>query len=286
MNRNFIAQSLGDPSKNLLFFLAFGTFGLAIASDVMSDLVLNKLGAWLAVRWGINAIAFRCTALGSIVLMLFSIVWLSDLSERLGKRYAPAKVKPQPLKATLPGLIVVASKTRPGVISAAEAAIAHHWNAGNGNLQHLWIICGGQDILANTRNLLTKLTGDFQFLQENRLRFTFCDCDRPSRQLEIYLEILDPTEVDDPNATFNLTNKIYQQAAAAGLEPGDIIADYTGGTKSMTAGTILTCASPEKRLQFMRPGGYTADGRAYASLPSAATEVRVEFQLKAPSILK
>ncbi len=111
--------------------------------------------------------------------------------------------------------------------------------------------------------------------------FNYIDPDDAAKTLKITLKTLPEKDVDDPNATFMLINSIYEEAANEGIEVADIIADYTGGTKSMTAGLILACAQPERRLQFMRPGGYTDDGRADLKLDSIATEVKVSFRLKA-----
>lgn len=88
-------------------------------------------------------------------------------------------------------------------------------------------------------------------------------------------------DADNPHASFNLVNEIYEEAEVFEIEPENIIADYTGGTKSMTAGLILACANPERALQFMRPGGYDAEGRADRSKPSEATKVEIAFKLKA-----
>ena len=52
----------------------------------------------------------------------------------------------------------------------------------------------------------------------------------------------------------------------------------------MTAGMILACTNPERRLQFMRPSGYTSDGRADPDKGSVATEVKIAFELKALKI--
>lgn len=80
--------------------------------------------------------------------------------------------------------------------------------------------------------------------------------------------------------SFKAFNKACSITDRLGIEDSDLIADYTGGTKSMTAGIILACTSPERRLQFLRPGSYTAEGRADTTKPSVATEVEIAFQLK------
>ena len=55
--------------------------------------------------------------------------------------------------------------------------------------------------------------------------------------------------------------------------------DYTGGTKSMTAGMILACASPRRHLQFMKPRRYTADGRAEPGAESDPVAIDIRFEL-------
>lgn len=125
------------------------------------------------------------------------------------------------------------------------------------------------------------MTGSRQFLSPQRFEFEYCEPNNRSRKLKISLKVLPEETIHDPNATFKLVNQIYTQASEEQLEPEQIIADYTGGTKSMTAGLILACASPQRRLQFMLPKAYTMGGQADAAQPSVATEVSVAFQIKA-----
>lgn len=279
MSRNFI-QGLVDPGKNLLFFLIFGTYGLTIASDALSDLVLNRFGNWLETHWKLNPIAFRLLVFVLITLFIVLAIALTNLSKWFTTH--PATVKPKPLRATLSGLIVIASITRPGDKSAAQAAIEHHWNDGKGNLQHCWIICGGTESEKHARALLNDLQGQRRWISDRE--FELKDLGDPARQLQVSLKTVaetEVTEVDDPHVTFALVNDIYDEATRLEIEDRDIIADYTGGTKSMTAGIILACTDPERRLQFMRPSSYTPDGRADTTKPSVATEVKIAFQLKA-----
>lgn len=279
MKQNLITQAIADPTKNLLIFLIFGTFGLAIASDSLSELVLDNLGQWMQAQWGLNPIAFRVLLFAGIVIAIWLFIVVTDFSKWLVK--VPVTVEPQPLLRTELGLIVVVSKTPPGVKSAAAAAIEYHWIKGTGNLKHCWLICGGQESLQSARTMLKELTGSDEYFHADKFDFKFSHPDNPKRILKLTLKNLDEKNVDNPNATFNLVNKIYKEAEAEELEAADIIADYTGGTKSMTAGLVLaSCASPERQLQFMRPGGYKPDGRADTSLPSVATEVQVNYQLK------
>ena len=280
MKKNFIAEAIADPTKSFFFFLVFGIFGLSIASDALSDLVFGNLGTWLEATLGISELGFKIGIFAIIILLILLSIALTDLSTWLLQRFDPATVKPKPLKATCQGLITIMSRTRPGGKSAPEVAIEHHWMEGKGNLEHCWLICGGAESLQDARKLMQKITGEEQFLNPQKLEFEFCDPDDPNRKLKVSFKVLREEAIHDPNATFKLVNEIYTQASQEQLESEQIIADYTGGTKSMTAGLILACASPQRRLQFMLPKSYTMGGQADTAQPSVATEVNVAFRIK------
>ncbi len=70
--------------------------------------------------------------------------------------------------------------------------------------------------------------------------------------LHVRIVDLAPELINDPNHIRQLINSIYIQATEqTGLSPIDFIADYTGGTKSMTAGMVLACSKPERKLQYL-----------------------------------
>jgi len=277
---NRLVQGLVDPGKSLLFFLVFGTFGLTLASDAFSDLVLNRFGEYLQTHWKINPVIFRLIILVVMTSLIILTIALSNLSRwmMIGR---PSEVQPKPLKATFPGLIVIASIVQQGVKSAAQVAIEHHWNEGKGNLQHCWIICGGSKSLEHARSIVKQMQGQVELVKSNTMEFKLTDPHDSQRQLRISLRNLEPAKADDPNETFKLVNQIYEEAAREAIEASNLIADYTGGTKSMTAGVVLACANPERHLEFMKPDGYTEEGRADLSKDAIATDVKINFQLKA-----
>jgi CRISPR-associated protein (Cas_Cas02710) len=74
--------------------------------------------------------------------------------------------------------------------------------------------------------------------------------------------------------------EIYAEAKDKfNLTEEGIIADYTGGTKSMTSGMVLACTSPNRALQFMKPQQYTEDGRADVQAGSVPVAVDIRFEL-------
>lgn len=281
MRKNLL-QDLVDPRNNPLFFLVVGTFGLTIASNSISDLILNRVGEYLQNKWHINLDLYKFLVFAIITLLIVLAIVFTNLSQWFIRR--PTSIQPKPLTATFPGLIVIASIAPPGVKSAAQAAIEHHWDEGAGNLRHCWIICGGQKSQDHARSIIDQMQGQIVIINDNATEFWLTHAHDTERQLQIYFKKLEPEATDDPNETFKLVNQIYEEAAQANIEPSDLIAHYTGGTKSMTAGIVLACANPGRRLEFMKPRGYTPDGRADNSQTSIATDVKLNFQLKAAKL--
>jgi len=70
-------------------------------------------------------------------------------------------------------------------------------------------------------------------------------------------------DADDPKETYYLVRSVYEEAQALRLSEKNVVADYTGGTKSMTAGMVLACSISEDRdAQYMKASTVTAAGIA------------------------
>jgi hypothetical protein len=63
------------------------------------------------------------------------------------------------------------------------------------------------------------------------------------------------------------------EAVIAGLQPHEIVADISGGTKAMTAGLTLACLARDRDMQFMkRP----RDTSGHEKLKTPAEPVRID----------
>ena len=83
---------------------------------------------------------------------------------------------------------------------------------------------------------------------------------------------------DDPQKSYYLVRSIYEEAKAFGLSEGDVIADYTGGTKSMTAGMVLACSTSEERdAEYMKALQVTSTGTASPSTEAVPVMVDLKF---------
>jgi hypothetical protein len=57
-----------------------------------------------------------------------------------------------------------------------------------------------------------------------------------------------------------------------------VIADYTGGTKSMTAGMALACSAvPGRDAEYMRAADLSAIGTAKATSDAQAIPIKLQF---------
>lgn len=86
-------------------------------------------------------------------------------------------------------------------------------------------------------------------------------------------------DADNPGKVYEVVEGIFQNLPE-GFDDSDIIADYTGGTKSMTAGLVLACAIPSRELQVLKPKTYKDDGTADREAGSDPRSVDIRFKLK------
>jgi hypothetical protein len=94
----------------------------------------------------------------------------------------------------------------------------------------------------------------------------------------IVAEIWPLEDADNVEETYRAVKIIYEIAQNKyKLAKDDIIADYTGGTKSMTTGMVLAALEQDARLQYMKPNQYEMDGRADRAAGSRPRMVQVDF---------
>lgn len=157
------------------------------------------------------------------------------------------------------GLIVLMS---PGSrTTAAENALRAHLST----IQHCWVIYGpdrpGQKPTSreNAELLGRKYKEN---INKNPITFHFKGI----------------ADEDNPQESYYLIRSIYEEGKALGLSEKDIIADYTGGTKSMTAGMVLACSVSEERdSEYMKAIKMTPSGVAEPSTEATPVLVDLKF---------
>jgi CRISPR-associated protein (Cas_Cas02710) len=261
----------------LYFFVVTPLLGLFI--NGLSSLIFETVCTWLEAHWGQSKVFWQfCFALLFLVLLVPLLIvshvqqFLRELRDRVfGNQNAP-QINTKELTETFPGLIVLASPTpitanRP---TPAEVVIRHHLQ--DGKLQHCWIICT-EESRSEAKNIIDKLVAEGKCGSHIFHYPDSIEKKTPNHQESLNL-LIPPDKADDPNYICELVDGIYQEANAYNMEDLQIITDYTGATKSMTAGVILACTNPERRLQYISQSQRNKNGS------NLLIEVEISYKLK------
>lgn len=235
----------------LLFFLVIYLIG--VTTNSLSDYIIGKDGLGIS--------SALVTLIGLFILTL--IFFLFDPVARFVNFYMGKGTLETDLKAApslQKGLIVFANIPPLGQPMPAEPAIRYH--SQNKTLKHCWIITGGEKSYQAANSMITNLK------LENGLK-----------NINFTIKPMTGDHADNPAEVYKLVEEIFNDLPDD-LNESDIIADYTGGTKSMTTGMILSCALPSRNLQFMKPNQYKEDGTALREAGSEPRQIDINFKLK------
>ncbi|MBE3518902.1 MAG: hypothetical protein IMW97_01205 [Firmicutes bacterium] len=149
------------------------------------------------------------------------------------------------------GLIAILSV---GAEASAEVAIKYHEKT----LKHCWLLVGTSSQPQGPSQVFDAIRNKYQ---DTGIEFHKVDIRNP----------YDPAEV------FRKVRDIYEEARTKyGLREHEIIADYTGGTKSMSIGLALAASlSANRDLEYVIPRRQTAEETAVREI--AGTIVKVDL---------
>lgn len=156
------------------------------------------------------------------------------------------------------GLVAVVSGGN--YVPAGNALYHHSWaQVSASTLSHAYLLVGpGRGELSSQANA-------------KKLKLTY-------EAKGVQVDVWELDEADNVSEMFEKMKAIYDTARTRdGLGVADMIADYTGGTKTMTTGMILAVAMLGGDLQFMKPNAYLSDGRADGPAGSHPVLVNVDF---------
>ena len=190
--------------------------------------VIGNLIAGLLSIFADNSTWLLTALIASIVLLLWGIYLLR-------KQAAPLILVPEDQRpAKHRGLIVLVGTGRPGedpMSQSAGIAIEYHMSAGQKDgLETCWLIATGGE------------RGSIRVAQD--LEAT---CKEKNITPHIRM-VHDPFSVQE---TYNVVQKIYrQELTQVGFSEQEVISDFTGGVKPMSAGMILACGH-QRPMQYM-----------------------------------
>jgi CRISPR-associated protein (Cas_Cas02710) len=271
VKRDFLTDAIANPEKRPFIFIFVVVLALGVATNGLSTLILEVLGEWIQQTLKIDKIWWQLGVVSTLIVVVLLII--SNIWQKFFRGSSIDEAKVFPLKNTFPGLIVLVSL---GPNPPARAAIERHWNKGNGNLGHCWLICGGERSLQAAETLVAGLVeqGIPPKIFHYGRSYEFSNLDSQDKMLNL---VPDEQFANDPNYIRRLVDCIFTDAQEKfKLDETQVIADYTGGTKSMTAGIILACATPTRRLQYIL-SEYDENNKP---MNSQVMEVEISYKLK------
>lgn len=195
---------------------------ILLLSGLLVPLTTNLGSSWLETTLGQTS--NRLLQLLALGVALVVGLWVLNLAL---DREEPVELVPEEERPPrYPGLIVLVGTGRKGAGPeelSHQPAIEYHLEreeAGSEPLRVCWLIATGG------------LMGSVPVARQVRSRYS----DRCQMHLRVLADAFDVEEA------YHLAHRIYtQEATECGLTPDQIIADFTGGTKPMSAGVILAC---------------------------------------------
>jgi hypothetical protein len=196
---------------------------LLLVSGLLLPVITNLASSWLEMT--IGRTPNRLMQLLAVGIALAVGLWVLHLA--LGRR-GPVELVPEEKRPPcFPGLIVLVGVGRKDVEPAKlshNPAIEYHLDceeAGGEPVRVCWLVATGG------------VEGSVPVAREVRKRYE-SRCDK--------MILRELNSAFDVQEAYRLIRRIYtEEATEHGLAPEQIIADFTGGTKPMSAGMILAC---------------------------------------------
>lgn len=216
-NRSEFFQALFTPNPHLLPTYAAGTICITLILNILFD-ILTGHSTWTGI---IFVIVVACIT-GAIAY------WAWSKQKSFPFYWTEGKPLPK-----YKGLVVIVST--PGIV---KELLKHHGS----ELQHLWIITNfehkayahfSSEILPTMR----------RELEEQKCRLNF----------SVHPLHFDQSKSTDAKNAYLATTKAFEEALKEyGLQPSQVVADITGGTKEMTIGMALACALHRWPMSYVR----------------------------------
>lgn len=203
-----------------------GTAALTMSIQILYDVSKEPFGLPGAV-----ALA------AALIIVAAAVIWLQAVRQQ---RRRKIDVQESAAVEKHAGLILMIS---PGNLELARSAFDHHLP----ELQHCWLVSTPAS-LSTTAELEKVWRG-------------------ASPQVQVHSGqeyLVQPEEIEH---SYTLVERIYsQEAPLYNLVEEDVLGDVTGGTKPMTAGMALACASPGRNMQYIKTRR-DADGNPIKDAP-------------------
>ena len=214
----------------------------------LSGIAVNDATAWVASRWPKLTPGWLALGVLGFLLLVLQSDWFFRLWRGAGPRSLVVRA------GHCRGLVVFASMG--GGIATAEAAI--RWHAAG--LERVWI-----------------LHSDLSRAAAEKLANGFRD-EEGFRSISFETVYLTNEDFDNPEEVRAVLDERVYGALGAAMEDREVVIDFTGGTKTTTAGAFLAGLPEGRRMQVNRPAEKDDQGRGM--LPGPPFEILIDYRLK------
>jgi hypothetical protein len=223
---------------------AWTFLGIGVASiwfNTISGLLEDLIGTWMHINSTTTAPLKWVPALIVIgmpfLLVLAVSAWQAAHYKLSSLRFDGGDLRQPACKRIL--ILLVSN------VDSAMFAVRYHFEnkAGlpdMGKLERVYLIYSNEQqkdqFGESTRAIADKIKQEIETLAASE-----------GRQLSVQMHDhgVSPADAQD---TFDYVNRVYR---GSGCDPGEIIADFTGGTKPMTTGMIMACLKAERELEYV-----------------------------------
>jgi hypothetical protein len=211
-----------------------------VISTVLVAMTLSLLYDWLKEIGGLLTATAVIIVLAGITLL---VVYIYTIVTRRRRREMAARIIDKPNPPQFKGLIIMVSK-----LETAREAIEHHKET----LQCCWLIATPE-----MKQRAKELEAEYE-------------------DVIPHVIIRPIANMYDTGGCYQLIRDIYhQEAPRLELEPSEVIADITGGTKPMTMGMILACLEGEFPVEHVPTEYDSVTGKPKGPLPPIQITVDV-----------
>ena len=227
---------------NPKLFAAFSLYALFLA--VFGAIVVEQVKHWAGLHFDPGVLTAACVAM----FLLVNVAYDRRLRGWLRHSEPIGLFEDRTVKASR-GLMLLVS--RGDGVRQATWAIQHHRT----RLTHLWLI-HSSDSEEVAKSLRTQTEQDLP---------------------AITVRLMQLPNLGSVELAKQLVEQVQTEAKLAGLDWDDLICDFTGMTKPVSAGVVLANVGPHARLQYMEPTKTLPDGRPDPEAPSKPVGIRLNY---------
>lgn len=205
--------------STVLLFLETRSIVLFIVGAICIGVVSNAVYDWLMDWLGPNPLVVFILGLVAFIALVVFVHWFREFAQRRA-RNSRLRAEEYETPQCKRGCIVLVSQ-----VEAAKTGLKPHLDS----LQRCWLIHSAQS--------KEQAEDVARWLDDNK-------------DGAVVVELRQVDDVSNPIEFYKVVGSIYS-SLPSGLQPNDVIADFTGLTKNASVGMVLACLDADRELQYV-----------------------------------